>query len=81
MLLILSFLGSFGNGLGLLRTPVDLILIALGSIAVFYWAKYTALPKAVIDYDEKKKKPFKYENPAVWTAGYSHVFITVAEDL
>jgi hypothetical protein len=29
----------------------------------------------------KKKKPFKYENPAVWTAGYSHVFITVAEDL
>ena len=31
MLLILSFLGSFGNGLGLLRTPVDLILIALGS--------------------------------------------------
>lgn len=56
MLLILSFLGSFGNGLGLLRTPVDLILIALGSIAVFYWAKYTALPKAVIDYDEKKEE-------------------------
>ena len=56
MLLILSYLGSFGNGVGLLRTPVDLILIAAGSIAVFYWAKYTALPKAVIDYDEKKEE-------------------------
>lgn len=57
ILLIFSYLGSFGNGLGLLKTPVDLTLIAVCSIAVFYWAKYTALPEAVIDYDEKKEEP------------------------
>lgn len=56
MLLIFSYLGNFGHGLGVLRTPYDLILIAVGSIAVFYWAKYTALPEAVIDYDEKKEE-------------------------
>lgn len=53
IMLVISYLGSFGGGQGVLSNPLDLILIALVSIGIFYWAKYTGLPKAVIDTDRK----------------------------
>lgn len=52
MMLIFSYIGSFGHGLGIISNPVDLILVAIGSLAIYYWAKYTGLPKAAIDYDK-----------------------------
>ncbi len=51
-MLVISYLGSFGGGQGVLSNPLDLILIALVSLGIFYWAKYTGLPKAVIDTDD-----------------------------
>lgn len=52
MMLIFSYLGSFGHGLGIISNPLDLILIAIGSLGIYYWAKYTGLPKAMIDSDK-----------------------------
>ena len=52
IMLVISYLGSFGGGQGVLSNPLDLILIALVSLGIFYWAKYTGLPKAVIDTDD-----------------------------
>lgn len=52
MMLIFSYLGSFGHGLGIISNPLDLILIAIGSLGIYYWAKYTGLPKAIIDSDK-----------------------------
>ncbi|MBS2969207.1 APC family permease [Metabacillus sp. KIGAM252] len=52
MMLVFSYTGSFGGGLGILSNPLDLILIAIGSLGIFYWAKYSGLPEALIDDDE-----------------------------
>lgn len=52
-MLIISYFGSFGGGKGYLDNPVDLILIAIVSLAIFFWAKYTGLPKAMIDSDDE----------------------------
>lgn len=52
-MLIISYFGSFGGGKGYLDNPADLILIAIVSLAIFFWAKYTGLPKAMIDSDDE----------------------------
>ena len=55
MLLILSFLGSLVTASPIEnagRFNLDRARIDCGIL----WAKYTALPKAVIDYDEKKEE-------------------------
>jgi amino acid transporter len=52
MMLIISYFGSFGGGLGLLKNPWDLIIIAIGALLIYYWAKHSGLPKAIIDNDE-----------------------------
>jgi amino acid transporter len=56
MMLLFCYFGSFGGGLGVLKDPYDLILIAIGALAIYYWAKYTGLPKAIIDHDEPSHK-------------------------
>jgi amino acid transporter len=53
MMLVFSYFGSFGGGRGVLTAPLDLILIAIGSLAIYYWAKYSGLPKAIIDEDDE----------------------------
>ncbi|UNL82886.1 APC family permease [Priestia koreensis] len=53
VMLIISYIGSFGGGKGLIDTPVDLIIIAIVSLAIFFWAKYSGLPKAMIDNDDE----------------------------
>jgi hypothetical protein len=53
MMLIISYIGSFGGGKGILSNPWDLIIIAIGALAIYFWAKYSGLPKAIIDNDDE----------------------------
>ena len=59
IMLFISYIGSFGGGKGLIDTPVDLIIIAVVSLGIYYWAKYTGLPKALIDYDHHPEQEEK----------------------
>ncbi len=52
VMIIISYLGSFGGGLGVLGNPLDLFLIAVISLMIYYWAKHSGLPKAIIDEDD-----------------------------
>ncbi|MED4072569.1 APC family permease [Priestia endophytica] len=52
IMLVISYLGSFGEGTETLKNPVDLILVTVVALAIYYWAKYSGLPKAIIDNDE-----------------------------
>ncbi|MDI5789249.1 hypothetical protein PO124_14920 [Bacillus licheniformis] len=76
----LSFLGSFGNGLGLLRTPVDLILIALGSIAVFTGRNIRRCQRQSLIMMRKRRNRLSMK-PRCMDCGVFTRFITVAEDL
>jgi hypothetical protein len=51
-MIIISYLGSFGGELGVLGNPLDLFLIAVISLIIYYWAKHSGLPKAIIDEDD-----------------------------
>ncbi|UNJ81262.1 APC family permease [Metabacillus dongyingensis] len=59
MMLIISYFGSFGGGLGLLKNPWDLIIIAIGALVIYYWAKHSGLPKAIIDNDAPEHEASK----------------------
>ncbi len=52
VMMIISYVGSFGGGIGLLKNPWDLLLITVVSLMIYYWAKYSGLPKAIIDEDD-----------------------------
>ncbi|MBY6087548.1 hypothetical protein KUV92_14680 [Priestia flexa] len=51
-MIIISYLGSFGGELGVLGNPLDLFLSAVISLIIYYWAKHSGLPKAIIDEDD-----------------------------
>ncbi|MGG3641123.1 APC family permease [Bacillus gobiensis] len=55
MMMIISYLGTFGGGIGVLSNPLDLFVITVGSLAIYYWAKYSGLPKAIIDKDHSNE--------------------------
>lgn len=61
MMLVISYFGSFGGGLGLLSNPVDLLVTAAGALVIYYWAKYTGLPKAIIDSDRTESSSVDVE--------------------
>ncbi|MCQ6267735.1 APC family permease [Fictibacillus sp. WQ 8-8] len=66
MMLIISYIGSFGGGIGVLSNPFDLIIIAIGSLLIYFWAKHSGLPKAIIDNDDedlKEQEESIKENP------------------
>lgn len=52
VLFILSLLGTFGGGLGILKDPWDQILVAVVSLVTYYWGGNTGLPKALLDDEE-----------------------------
>ncbi|MEC5228754.1 APC family permease [Bacillus inaquosorum] len=54
-MMIVSYLGSFG-GIGFLKNPFDLISVGVIALLAFIWSQYTALPKAIIDYDEVEEE-------------------------
>jgi hypothetical protein len=41
-----------GGGLGLLKDPWNLLIIAIVALVIYYWAKHSGLPKAIIDNDD-----------------------------
>lgn len=53
MLLIFSWLGSFG-GINIIAYPLDSIIVAALSIGVYYWGMYTCLPVANFTGDEEE---------------------------
>ncbi|MED1203260.1 APC family permease [Heyndrickxia acidicola] len=53
MMLVICYYGSFGGGRGVLSAPLDLIIIAIGSLAIYYWAMYSGLPKAMIEEEDE----------------------------
>ena len=54
-MMIVSYLGSFG-GIGLLKYPFDLFSVGVVALLSFIWSQYTALPKAMIDYDDVEEE-------------------------
>lgn len=52
VMLVISYLGSFGGGIKVLANPWDLIIVAVVALISYYWGVYTALPKAIFDEDE-----------------------------
>jgi hypothetical protein len=53
MMLVICYFGSFGEGRGVLSAPLDLIIIAIGSLAIYFWAMYSGLPKAMIEEEDE----------------------------
>ncbi|EIT85676.1 amino acid permease [Fictibacillus macauensis ZFHKF-1] len=51
IMLIISFAGSFSGGREYISNPLDLVIIAIVSLLIYFWAKYSGLPKAIIDSD------------------------------
>ncbi|MDP4087331.1 MAG: APC family permease [Bacillota bacterium] len=49
--MVISYFGTFG-GTGALKHPVDIIVVAIGSLGTYYWGSMTGLPSAIIDDDE-----------------------------
>ena len=46
--ILISWLGTFGGGKGILPEPYDSIIMAVASLGVYYWGVNTGLPKAII---------------------------------
>jgi len=65
-MMIVSYLGSFG-GIGFLRYPFDLVSVGVVALLSFIWSQYTALPEAIIDYDEVEEEAIS--NPISKIAG------------
>lgn len=46
--ILVSYLGTYGGGTGILTSPWDTIVMAVMSLGVYYWGVNTGLPKAII---------------------------------
>ena len=55
VMLVLSYLGSF-DGINLLKSPWDQILVALVSVGVYYWGGRTGLAQPIVDEDEVEEE-------------------------
>jgi amino acid transporter len=53
--LVLSYLGSF-DGISLLKSPWDQILVALVSVGIYYWGGLTGLAQPIVDEDEVEEE-------------------------
>ena len=55
---VISWLGGFGNGRNDLKLPWDIVIIAVFSLAVYYWAMATRLSRErMLDYVSKQALP------------------------
>ncbi len=50
-MIVLSYLGSF-DGIDLLGSPWDQVLVALVSVGIYYWGGRTGLAQPIGDEDE-----------------------------
>ncbi len=48
-LAVISLLGQYGDGLGVLPEGIDLLVVALFSLAIFFLGVRMALPKARVE--------------------------------
>ena len=55
VILILSYLGSF-DGINLLKSPWDQVLVALVSVGIYYWGGRTGLAQPIVDEDEVEEE-------------------------
>ncbi len=55
VMLILSYLGSF-DGINVLKSPWDQVLVALVSVGIYYWGGQTGLAQPIVDEDEMEEE-------------------------
>ncbi len=55
VMLILSYLGSF-DGINVLQSPWDRVLVALVSVGIYYWGGQTGLAQPIVDEDEMEEE-------------------------
>ena len=55
VMLVLSYLGSF-DGINLIKSPWDQILVALVSVGIYYWGGRTGLAQPIVDEDEVEEE-------------------------
>jgi hypothetical protein len=54
-ILVLSSLGSF-EGINVLRSPWDQLLVALVSVGIYFWGGQTDLAQPIVDKDEVEEE-------------------------
>ena len=55
VILVLSYLGSF-DGINLLKSPWDQVLVALVSVGIYYWGGQPGLAQPIVDEDEVEEE-------------------------
>ncbi len=55
IILVLSYLGSF-DGINVLKSPWDQIVVALVSVGIYYWGGRTGLAEPIVDEDEVEEE-------------------------
>lgn len=55
IILVLSYLGSF-DGINVLKSPWDQIMVALVSVGIYYWGGRTGLAEPIVDEDEVEEE-------------------------
>jgi hypothetical protein len=55
IILVLSYLGSF-DGINLLKSPWDQVLVSLVSVGIYYWGGQTGLAQPIVDEDEVEEE-------------------------
>ncbi len=55
VMLILSYLGSF-DGINLLKSPWDQVLVAVVAVGTYYWGGRTGLAQPIVDEDEVEEE-------------------------
>lgn len=54
-MLVLSYVGSF-DGINVLRSPWDQLLVALVSVGIYFWGGQTELAQPIVDEDEVEEE-------------------------
>jgi amino acid transporter len=55
VILVLSYLGSF-DGINLIKSPWDQVLVALASVGIYYWGGRSGLAQPIVDEDEVEEE-------------------------
>jgi amino acid transporter len=55
IIIVLSYLGSF-DGINLLKSPWDQVLVALVSVGIYYWGGRSGLAQPIVDEDEVEEE-------------------------
>ena len=55
VMIVFSYLGSF-DGINLIKSPWDQLLVAAVSVGIYYWGGRTGLDRPLIDEDEAEEE-------------------------